>query len=56
MQTIETNPYELATGTIQRLLYEKPLFNYIDSENVNVVVFGFTLLCQRFVDLAFEVA
>lgn len=56
MRTNETNPYELATGVIQRLLYEKPLFNYIDHENVNIIIFGFTLLCQRFVDLAFEVA
>lgn len=56
MQTMETNPYELTTGVIQRLLYEKPLFNYIDHENVNIIVFGFNLLCQRFVDLAFEVA
>lgn len=50
------NDYELATGTIQRLLYEKPLFRYIDKDNINVVVFGFTLLCRRFIDTAFEVA
>lgn len=56
MQTVKMNPYEIATGTIQRLLYEKPLFNYIDCDNVNIVVFGFTLLCQRFIDIAFEVA
>lgn len=56
MNTIDSNPYELATGTIQRLLYEKPLYNYIDNGNVNIVVFGFTLLCRRFIDIAFELA
>jgi len=54
--TKEMNTFELATGTIQRLLYEKPLFNYIDKDNVNIVVFGFTLLCRRFIDTAFELA
>lgn len=56
MQTDKINPYEIATGTIQRLLYENPLFNYIDQKNVNIIVFGFTLLCRRFIDVAFEVA
>lgn len=46
--------FEMATGVIQKLLYDKPLYNYIDGNNVNIVVFGFTQFCQRFVDIAFE--
>lgn len=50
------NSYEIATGVIQKLLYDKPLYNYIDKENVNILVFGFTDLCERFIDIAFEVS
>lgn len=56
MKKIEPNSYELATGTIQKLLYDNPLYDYVDSENVNILVFGFTQLCQRFIDIAFEVS
>lgn len=52
----KANSFEIATGVIQKLLYDKPLYNYIDRENVNILVFGFTELCRRFIDIAFEVS
>lgn len=56
MKIKEKNSFETATGVIQKLLYDKPLYNYIDNENVNILVFGFSQLCQRFIDIAFEVS
>lgn len=56
MKIKENNSFETATGVIQKLLYDKPLYNYIDNENVNILVFGFSQLCQRFIDIAFEVS
>lgn len=50
------NEMDICKSTIQRLLYEKPLYNYIKNGNVNVLVFGFTYMCQKFVDLAFELS
>lgn len=50
------NSFEIATGVIQKLLFDEPLYNYIDKDNVNILVFGFTELCQRFIDIAFEVS
>lgn len=52
----KTNSFEIATGVIQKLLFDKPLYDYIDSQNVNILVFGFTELCRRFIDIAFEVS
>lgn len=39
---------------IQKLLYDKPLYNYVNDNNVNVAVFGFSQLSQKFIDIAFE--
>lgn len=56
MEIKKNNSFETAIGVIQKLLYDKPLYNYIDDENVNILVFGFSQLCQRFIDIAFEVS
>ena len=56
MEIKKNNSFETATGVIQKLLYDKPLYNYVDKENVNILVFGFSQLCQRFIDIAFEVS
>lgn len=56
MKINESNSFEMATGVIQKLLYDKPLYNYINEEDVNIIVFGFTELCQRFIDIAFEIS
>lgn len=56
MEINKNNSFETATGVIQKLLYDKPLYNYVDKENVNILVFGFSQLCQRFIDIAFEVS
>lgn len=56
MDINKNNSFETATGVIQKLLYDKPLYNYIDDANVNILVFGFSQLCQRFIDIAFEVS
>lgn len=42
------------TGTIQNLLYCYPLYNYINKEKVNVLVFGFSSITEKFIDFAFE--
>lgn len=44
------------SGVIQRLLYDYPLYNYINKDNVNILVIGFSKLSEQFVDMAFEVA
>lgn len=45
-----------ALGVIQRLLYENPLYNYVNEDNVNILVFGFTELTIKFIDVSFEIA
>ncbi|MBR4049512.1 MAG: DUF1887 family protein [Clostridia bacterium] len=44
------------TGTIQNLLYCNPLYNYINKEKVNVLVFGYSGITEKFIDFAFEMA
>ena len=44
------------TGTIQNLLYSYPLYNYISKEKVNILVFGYSDISERFIDFAFEMA
>lgn len=44
------------TGTIQNLLYCYPLYNYINKEKVNVLVFGYSGITEKFIDFAFEMA
>lgn len=44
------------TGTIQNLLYCYPLYNYINKKKVNVLVFGFSSITEKFIDFAFEMA
>ena len=44
------------TAAIQRLLYCFPLYNYINENQVNVLVLGFSDIVERFVDFAFEMA
>ena len=46
-----------ATGAIQRLLLNKPLYNYTDTNGeMNVLVFGAGTYAQKFIDIAFEVS
>lgn len=44
------------TGTIQNLLYSYPLYNYINKEKVNILVFGYSGISEKFIDFAFEMA
>ena len=44
------------TGTIQNLLYFYPLYNYINKEKGNVLVFGYSGITEKFIDFAFEMA
>lgn len=44
------------TGAIQNLLYSYPLYNYINKEKVNILVFGYSGISERFIDFAFEMA
>lgn len=44
------------TGTIQNLLYCYPLYNYINKEKVNVLIFGYSGITEKFIDFAFEMA
>lgn len=44
------------TGTIQNLLYCYPLYNYINKEKVNALVFGYSGITEKFIDFAFEMA
>ena len=44
------------TGTVQNLLYCYPLYNYINRNTVNILVFGYSGLTEKFVDFAFEMA
>lgn len=44
------------TGTIQNLLYCFPIYNYINEEKVNVLVFGYSGITEKFIDFAFEMA
>lgn len=50
------NSVDEPVEVVQKLLYDKPLYNYINDNNVNIVVFGFSQLSQKFIDLAFEVS
>ena len=43
-------------GTIQNLLYCYPLYNYISKDNVNILVFGYSDITEKFIDFAFEMA
>lgn len=43
-------------GTIQNLLYCYPLYNYINKDKVNILVFGYSGISERFIDFAFEMA
>ena len=52
-KTTEKNNY---TGCIQKLLYDYPLYNYVNKENVNILVLGSSDISQQFVDFAFEMA
>lgn len=44
------------TGTAQNLLYSYPLYNYINKEKVNILVFGYSDISEKFIDFAFEMA
>ncbi len=44
------------TGMIQNLLYCFPLYNYINREQVNILVIGYSDISEKFIDLAFEMA
>lgn len=44
------------TGTVQNLLYSYPLYNYINKEKVNILVFGYSDISEEFIDFAFEMA
>lgn len=44
-----------ATGAIQRLLFEHPLYEN-NGENIDVLVLGAGTYAQKFIDIAFEVA
>lgn len=44
------------TGTIQNLLYCHPLYDHITEEKVNILVFGYSGITEKFVDFAFEMA
>lgn len=44
------------TGTIQNLLYCYPLYNHINKNKVNILIFGFSDITQKFLDFAFEMA
>lgn len=44
------------TGTIQNMLYSYPLYNYINKEKVNILVFGYSGISEKFIDFAFEMA
>lgn len=50
------NSLKNSAEVIQKLLYDKPLYNYVNDNNVNVAVFGFSQLSQKFIDGAFEVS
>lgn len=39
------------TGTIQNLLYCYPLYNYINKEKVNVLVFGYSGITENLLTL-----
>lgn len=46
-----------ATGAMQCLLYDRPLYDYVDkSGKVNVLVLGAGLYSQKFLDIAFEMS
>ena len=46
-----------AVGSMQRFLYDHPLYNYIDSNgNLNLLVLGFGAFGQKFVDIALELS
>ena len=46
-----------ASGAIQRLLLNKPLYNYTDSNGeLNILVLGAGTYAQKFIDIAFEVS
>lgn len=46
-----------ATGAIQCLLYDKPLYDYADKNGkVNVLVLGAGVYSQKFLDVAFEMS
>lgn len=44
------------TGTIQNLLYKFPLYDYANKDNVNILIFGYSNISEKFIDLAFEVS
>ena len=44
------------TGTIQNLLYCYPLYDHVNKEKVNILVFGYSDVTEKFVDFAFEMA
>lgn len=52
--TQKQNSLKNSAEVIQKLLYDKPLYNYVNDNNVNVAVFGFSQLSQKFIDIAFE--
>lgn len=44
------------TSAIQYLLYRFPLYNYINNEEVNILVIGYSDISEKFIDFAFEMA
>lgn len=44
------------TETIQYLLYKFPLYEYVNKNSVNILIFGYTSISEKFIDFAFEVA
>ncbi|MCR5835617.1 MAG: DUF1887 family protein [Lachnospiraceae bacterium] len=44
------------TSAIQNLLYCFPLYNYINKDEVNILVIGYSDISEKFIDFAFEVA
>lgn len=46
-----------ATGAMQCLLYDKPLYDYVDENGkVNILVLGAGVYSQKFLDIAFEMS
>lgn len=46
-----------AVGAIQRLLFERPLYDACDSDgNIDVLVLGMGTYAQKFIDIAFEIS
>lgn len=45
-----------AVSSMQCLLYDRPLYNYVDNGKLNVLVLGAGVFGQKFIDIAFELS